>query len=556
MPVASTAATPPGVGGGPKAKPPKPKQTRPPKRGKGVAAAAAGPVPAQRAAQAELDPVIAALTQAANDRAARAEAAITGLTDAYAHDIAGVDYGAPYQGAEQQQAAVDAALRQALTGGGADLAAGLTGRLSRLAGTSAAPAVDQAAAGLASQGASAGTTRLASGSASLGDLIAQEASAREFGTKMPGIAKLSGLQGVKQAEGNAQSEIASGTAQVESQLPSLTEKIKSDRLAAKAAKTDAQYKSAELALARDKAAAEIAQGNARIGIARENAATSAFRAQTSAAHDAALERMAEANYGLSAERLQLAQQKAMQVRKSGGLTAGEIATMRQKAAGDLQTYYHGVAAKYELGADGQRVLVSGTGPGSAKTYQEAIKSLMLAYPALGPKQVIGMANKLYKPGEGGRPRNSSKVFNALTVGGMFKKTPGPLGPSTTRESSAANAIVGLAHEYMGTPYVWGGESPKGFDCSGFAQFLYGKAGIRIPRTTYTQWQAGRAVPSGQLAPGDLVFFKGSDSVGGLPGHVGIYIGGGKMIDAPHTGASVRVESVTGFGGYMGARRYG
>jgi len=121
---------------------------------------------------------------------------------------------------------------------------------------------------------------------------------------------------------------------------------------------------------------------------------------------------------------------------------------------------------------------------------------------------------------------------------------------------AAVEIVKLAHEFLGTPYVYGGESPKGFDCSGLAQFMYQKAGISIPRDTYHQWGAGQPIGKRQLQPGDLVFFKGSDSIGGLPGHVGIYIGGGKMIDAPHTGSHVRVESVFSFGGYMGARRYG
>lgn len=119
--------------------------------------------------------------------------------------------------------------------------------------------------------------------------------------------------------------------------------------------------------------------------------------------------------------------------------------------------------------------------------------------------------------------------------------------------------MGLAQQFAAdrTPYLWGGTTPKGFDCSGFAQYLYGKAGISIPRTTYTQWTApnARPVAQGDLLPGDLVFFKGSDSRGGLPGHVGVYIGGGKMIDEPHTGSYARVESVQGFPGYMGARRF-
>lgn len=128
------------------------------------------------------------------------------------------------------------------------------------------------------------------------------------------------------------------------------------------------------------------------------------------------------------------------------------------------------------------------------------------------------------------------------------------------EKGAGGVIVKMAQQYVGTPYVWGGESPKGFDCSGFAQYLYGHAGIKIPRTTYDQWQTGRSVPKGQLQPGDLVFYKGSDSkvVNGvlLPGHVGIYIGGGKIIDAYGTGYGVRVQGLNSIGDYMGARRYG
>ena len=122
-------------------------------------------------------------------------------------------------------------------------------------------------------------------------------------------------------------------------------------------------------------------------------------------------------------------------------------------------------------------------------------------------------------------------------------------------SKATKGILQGAVDYLGTPYAWGGESPSGFDCSGLAQYLYGKVGVNIPRTTYDQFKGGISVPSNQLQPGDLVFFKGSDSKNGLPGHVGIYVGGGKMIDAPHTGSVVRVESVSSFGGYMGARRY-
>jgi hypothetical protein len=167
--------------------PPKPKQKppKPPKKG-GLAKAAAGPVPAAQAAQAELDPVLASITQAANDRATRAEAAIKGLTDSYAHDIAGIDYGTPYTTAEGQQASVDDALRQQLAGAGSDLSAGLSDRLKALAGSSGAPAVEGAGAGLAAQGSGSGLARLASGSASLGDLIAHGAAAASTGRSSRG----------------------------------------------------------------------------------------------------------------------------------------------------------------------------------------------------------------------------------------------------------------------------------------------------------------------------------------------------------------------------------
>lgn len=118
-----------------------------------------------------------------------------------------------------------------------------------------------------------------------------------------------------------------------------------------------------------------------------------------------------------------------------------------------------------------------------------------------------------------------------------------------------SGIAQVAAKYIGVPYLYGGSSPKGFDCSGLLQYAAAKNGIHIGRTTYVQWQQGRPVALNQLRPGDAVFFRGSDSKGGLPGHVGIYIGHGKMIDAPHTGARVRIESVRSFGGYMGARRY-
>ena len=96
-----------------------------------------------------------------------------------------------------------------------------------------------------------------------------------------------------------------------------------------------------------------------------------------------------------------------------------------------------------------------------------------------------------------------------------------------------------AEQYLGVPYVWGGESPSGFDCSGLVQYVYGKLGVHLPRTSYAQYNAGRHVGRSDLRPGDLVFF---DALG----HVGIYIGGGRFIHAPHTGTRVQIGTLAGW----------
>lgn len=120
-------------------------------------------------------------------------------------------------------------------------------------------------------------------------------------------------------------------------------------------------------------------------------------------------------------------------------------------------------------------------------------------------------------------------------------------------SPAAAVAVQVALRQVGTPYLWGGESPgAGFDCSGLVQYAYARAGVQLPRTAQTQHDAGPALPSStDPAAGDLVFF-GTDT--GNVTHVGIALGQGRMVDAPHTGALVRVEPIAGFGHYLGATR--
>ena len=96
----------------------------------------------------------------------------------------------------------------------------------------------------------------------------------------------------------------------------------------------------------------------------------------------------------------------------------------------------------------------------------------------------------------------------------------------------------IAERYLGVPYVWGGASPSGFDCSGLTMYIYAKLGVSLPHFTGAQWTSGRHVSRENLRPGDLVFFTAD------LGHMGMYIGGGRFIHAPHTGDVVKISTLT------------
>jgi cell wall-associated NlpC family hydrolase len=111
-------------------------------------------------------------------------------------------------------------------------------------------------------------------------------------------------------------------------------------------------------------------------------------------------------------------------------------------------------------------------------------------------------------------------------------------------------MVEYARRFVGTRYAWGGSSPRtGFDCSGFVRFVYGHFGISLDHSSFSDFWLGRHVGRWAMKPGDLVFFDGA-------GHVGIYVGRGRFIHAPHTGTVVRIQTMDGWysSRFDGARR--
>ena len=117
----------------------------------------------------------------------------------------------------------------------------------------------------------------------------------------------------------------------------------------------------------------------------------------------------------------------------------------------------------------------------------------------------------------------------------------PIAPSeqTAEEPTKGERAVRNALDVVGVAYRWGGESPAtGFDCSGLVRWAYGRIGIDLPHNSYALYGEGRKVPASSMKPGDILFFEGL-------GHVGLYVGGGRMVHSPETGRHVEVVRLAG-----------
>lgn len=130
--------------------------------------------------------------------------------------------------------------------------------------------------------------------------------------------------------------------------------------------------------------------------------------------------------------------------------------------------------------------------------------------------------------------------------------PGQL-PIGQAPSSQAATVIAFARAQLGKPYLWGATGPDSYDCSGLTGAAYAAAGIHLPRVAAQQWFAGPHVPLAQLQPGDLMFWADNLADPATIHHVAIYLGGGLMLAAPHSGALVQVQPVY-LDGYIGATR--
>lgn len=144
------------------------------------------------------------------------------------------------------------------------------------------------------------------------------------------------------------------------------------------------------------------------------------------------------------------------------------------------------------------------------------------------------------PYENQASSNTPKYFRqGKTIGTVPSAAPAQ---SATPQTASGTQILAKATEYLGTPYVYGGASPSGFDCSGFVYYVYGTFGISVGRTPEAQHSAGTVVDKGNLQPGDIVLFAGTGGSG--ISHSGIYAGNGQFIHSPNSRSTVSYSDLT------------
>ena len=232
--------------------------------------------------------------------------------------------------------------------------------------------------------------------------------------------------------------------------------------------------------------------------------------------------------GLQTDKRSLARQRqALEVAED------RAATLKQQRAQEKQEINAGIAQSKSLVAGLEDEIAALIQEEAAR--QERLRQAAMAALAAQQEATNAAGNQDFEIG--------GSV--AASGDGASVESSAPIELPPTDGSIGAQAVA-IAMQYLGTPYVWGGGAPGGFDCSGLTSYAYGQLGIGLSHFTGAQWNEGVRVPADQLLPGDLVFFH-SDLH-----HMGMYIGGGQMIHAPQTGDVVKISPL--MSAYAGAVR--
>jgi peptidoglycan DL-endopeptidase CwlO len=185
----------------------------------------------------------------------------------------------------------------------------------------------------------------------------------------------------------------------------------------------------------------------------------------------------------------------------------------------------------------------------ARQARLAAEARARAAAAAAARQAALVTAPVVAPAESPEVESSEVVSSEVASPEVESSEPEAPEEVITAPPAQYGGVVGIAMGYLGTPYVYGGASPSGFDCSGFVMYVYSQVGVSLPHNAAAQYGYGSPVSQSQLQPGDLVFFDGL-------GHNGIYVGGGSFIHSPHTGDVVKISSMSGWyaSTYVGARR--
>lgn len=189
-------------------------------------------------------------------------------------------------------------------------------------------------------------------------------------------------------------------------------------------------------------------------------------------------------------------------------------------------------------------------PGTTARQAAEDRAIAAAHPGLRVESLPAALAPASAPAKPGTALPPMSVLATATLTSAYAITAYRLDSPSTQ----AGAELSWAENQLGKPYQWGAAGLARYDCSGLTMDALAQAGVGLPHNANAQWRQTRARPvaENRLAPGDLVFYAGADGTPAAPGHVGIYVGNGEIIDAPHRGARVRFDRVSSISGYVGA----